>query len=171
MLDVNFILILKEKVMENKTYIIVLETGSYNDYSMQTLFVTNDYEKGLAYVNKYNAIYESLKQKKDSFYKSEYLQWTKANPRPHLGSYNLYSAPKWSKGVNVTKEMQKEREEINAQNREIVQKAHEPMNLWAKAHKDFMDSWLSEHLTEEEFVMNSSYHDDTHYSIEEISWL
>lgn len=157
--------------MENKKmYVITMSTGSYDDYSMQTLFVTEDFEKGTAYVNEHNASYESMSNKIALFDANEHRQWRLDNPRPIIKDAVLKAIPKWKKDEKITKEMRAERKKIELDNHKIGQMTNAPMREWFKSFQQFTNDWLDNNLTEKEREVYRIKCENC-WEIQEIAWL
>jgi hypothetical protein len=157
--------------MENKKmYVITMGSGSYDDYNLQVLFVTDDFDKGSDYVNNKNENYQSLHGKMEAFYMNEYKQWQLANPRPAIGDFVLKPIPKWKSKEKITKDMRVERDNLLALNKEIARKAQQPMHEWMASLNTFITEWRKTHLTSEELEMANVLNESVWY-IEEAQWL
>lgn len=156
--------------MNEKMYVINMKTGSHEEYNVEVIFITNDLEKGTAYVNNKNDIYASLRQKEDSFYQNEHKQWLELNPRANIAEHQLINIPKWQSNIKVTKEMRDERKSIELKNNKIIQKANEPVREWYKNYQAFIHNWWQDNLTVDELkmfrCMNQNY-----WEIQEVKWL
>ena len=68
-----------------------------------------------------------------------------------LGEHpKLKALPKWPSGVTITKEMRKERAEIEKHNNELLEKYNAPIQAYWAARTEFEDQWKNENLTEKE---------------------
>jgi hypothetical protein len=155
---------------EKKMYVITMSTGSYDSYSQSLVAVTDDFEKGSAYVNKMNTTYESVKNKMDVFYKDVYPVWNVENPRPQRMDFTPVPVPKWKGNEKITQAMRDERKAIEEANRLLAQKANEPWLLWGKMHKEFIEQWVKDNMTDEEQEIQQ-HMDDNCWEIEETPWL
>lgn len=150
-------------------YVITMATGSYDDYGVEVIAVTNDYDKGLAYVNKKNTAFASLEPKIAKL-RAVIKQWEAANPQPKMIDLALKAIPRWTGNCLVTKEMRQEREEIELYNQDIARKAAEPRWEWYKKLQEFTNKWAQANLTADELeiypIMN-----ENQWHIEETKWL
>lgn len=157
--------------MENKQmYIITMSEGQYEDSFTTVLFVTDDFEKGEAYVNKKNSVFQSCKEKTESFHKNDLKEWFLANPRPDMPQSNLLPIPKWKSDEKITPEMRADRKRIQSKNDETIAQARVPMLEWANAQQKFTIEWLKNNLTEEESEMYLKMNDND-WNIEPVTWL
>jgi Neuraminidase (sialidase) len=157
--------------MENKQmYVITMDQGQYEDAFTTVLFVTDDFQKGEAYVNKQNSVYQSCKEKAESFHKNDLKEWFLANPRPNIQPPNLLPVPKWKGNEKITSEMRANRKHIQTKNEEIIAQANASMVQWVKEQQKFTSEWLKNHLTEEEYEMYSKLNDNC-WNIEPVAWL
>lgn len=158
------------KMKNKQMYVITMETGSYDSYSVSVMAVTDDFAKGEAYVNKMNQNFSSMDQKVKAFYQNEYVQWQRTNPRPDTMVKGLIEIPKWKGNQKITKEMREQRKALELKNSEIVRKAHEPLLQWSKDFNQYCENWAKTHLTQKEFEVYL-IRDENHWSIEESKWL
>jgi len=157
--------------MENKQmYVITMDQGQYEDAFTTVLFVTDDFEKGEAYVNKKNSVYQSCNAKAESFHKNDLREWFLANPRPDIQQPELLPVPKWKGNEKITPEMRAERKRIQNENDAIIVQAREPMEQWSNEQQKFTSEWLKNHLTEEEYEIYFKMNDNC-WSIESVAWL
>lgn len=157
--------------MENKQmYVITMSAGQYEDSYTNVMFVTDDFEKGEAYVNKKNSIYQSCKEKVDSFSKNEFKAWFMANPRPEIVQPVLLPVPKWKGNEKITPEMRANRKRIQDENDATVAKVREPLLQWGKKQQEFTSEWLKNNLTEEEAEIYTKM-DDNLWEIEAVASL
>jgi hypothetical protein len=157
--------------MENKPmYVITMDQGQYEDTFTTVLFVTDDFEKGEAYVNKQNSIYQSCKEKAESFQKNDFKKWFLANPRPDVKQPKLLPVPKWKSDEKITPEMRANRKRIQSENDAIIAQAREPIVQWSQEQQKFTSEWLKNHLTEEEYEMYFKMNDNC-WNIEPVAWL
>jgi hypothetical protein len=157
--------------MENKQmYVITMSAGQYEDSYTNVLFVTDDFEKGEAYVNKKNSICQSCKEKAESFQKNDIKAWFLANPRPEIVQPVLLPVPKWKSDEKITPEMRADRKRIQKENDATLAKVREPLLQWGKKQQEFTSEWLKNNLTDEEAEMYSKI-DDNVWEIEPVAWL
>ncbi len=151
-------------------YVITMDAGQYEDSYTNVLFVTDDFEKGSAYVNKKNSIYQSCQEKSDLFQKDIIKQWFVENPRPEVVTPDLLPVPKWKSNEKITSEMRAERRNIQKENDAMISKAREPLVQWAKDQQKFTSEWLKNNLTDEEseVYFNMDYNC---WNIEPVAWL
>ena len=156
-------------------YVITRSQGSYEDFSMSVVAVTDDMEKGQAYVNRMNAILATLNVKVSAFQANELKEWHVFHPRPeHRVTTGLKSIPKWRGDQPVTQAMREQRRELQDYNAKLAEKAAEPVRAWANELKAFEDSWFAQHLTEDEKKLTAQmgrYPDVNGWEIEAVSWL
>ena len=128
--------------MENKQmYVITMSTGTYDDYTVNVVAVTDDVIKGEAYVNKNNQTYQSMDKKVKAFYQNEYVDWINNHRRPDGVAKGLITIPKWKSHEKVTEEMREQRRILELKNSEIARKAHEPVAQWHKDLQQFTEDW------------------------------
>lgn len=156
--------------MENKQmYVITMATGSYDSYSVGVVAITDDFNKGEAYVNKMNQTFQSMEKKLPEMYKLE-RDWQVSNPRPNIIAKGLIEIPKWKGDQKITQEMRNQRNELVLKNQEIARKAQEPMQEWYKKFTQFREDWIKANLTEDEQEIFKN-NDENHWYIEEVNWL
>ena len=63
-------------------YVITMSVGMYDDQDTQTVAATHDYNKGMEYVDRMNATYETMQAKLRTFETKDAKKWYAANPRP-----------------------------------------------------------------------------------------
>lgn len=151
-------------------YVITMSTGTYDDYSVSVVAITDDEVKGQSYVNKMNQTYQSMDKKVKAFYQNEYVEWINNHRRPDGVAKNLITIPKWKSNEKITQEMRNERKVLELKNSEIARKAHEPVLQWHKDLQQFTEDWAKVHLTEEELDI-FKHRDDNHWEIEPVNWL
>ena len=90
--------------MENKQmYVITMETGSYDDYGVRVVAVTDDFAKGKAYVDNKNQVFQSMDKKVRSFYQKEYAVFARNNPK--MIGYKEFSE-EWAKNHLTEEELE-----------------------------------------------------------------
>lgn len=144
-----------------KHYVITLSTGSYDDVTFQVVAITDDFEKGSAYVEHQNSTLQAIKQKKNDFNNKEIPKWIMNNPKP------VYREKE--KDIKLCKNKE-ELSEANRFNKAIEKEFHKDYSNWIKLQHVFFQSWLAHNLSEEEKEMykKDEYSD---WEIEEVSYL
>lgn len=155
---------------KTQMYVITMATGSYDDYSVGVVSITDDFAKGEAYVNKKNQVYQSMNSKVKAFYSNEHVQWHKTNPQPDTTAKELIPIPKWKGDQKITQEMRDQRKALELKNSEITRKAHEPFLKWSQDYNQFFEDWAKASLTEDELEIYK-IRDENHWYIEEVNWL
>lgn len=151
-------------------YVITMSTGTYDDYTVNVVAVTDDLAKGQSYVDKQNQTYQSMDKKVSAFYKNEYVAWINSHRRPDGIAHGLIAIPKWKGNEKITEDMRAQRKALELKNAEIARKAHEPVVQWHKDLQQFTEDWAKAHLTEEEMEI-FKIRDDNHWDIEPATWL
>lgn len=155
--------------MENKQmYVISMATGSYDSYSVGVVAITDDFNKGEAYVNKMNQTFKSMEKNLPEMYNLE-RDWQSSNPRPNIIA-GLIEIPKWKGDQKITQEMRNQRNELVLKNQEIARKAQEPMQEWIKNLIQFREDWVKANLNEDEQEIYKNNNENNWY-IENVNWL
>lgn len=154
--------------MENKIYVITVETGSYDDFNVKVESVTHDFAAGSAYVEKMNACAQSLVKKTRLCYEAISL-WAKNNPQPKYQEI-LPNPPRTFRGDEiVTDKMRQARQQVELKNQLIIKGNKEQHGLWQQAYAQYQNQWFENNLTPEELEMKK-YHDDNYWNIDEVKW-
>ena len=159
--------------MENKKmYVITKDQGAYEDHSSIVIAVTDDFEKGETYVNKWNDAYKSLSEKLDSFHKKEHKEWQLENPcPPYIAPEGLLPIPKLQSHEKVTEEMRENRQRIRLHNDELEKERREIVNEWNRDLDKFSANWFDENLTDIEKELKALDEHHLCWYIEETKWL
>jgi hypothetical protein len=154
--------------MENKIYVITVETGSYDDFNVKVESVTHDFAAGSAYVEKMNACAQSLVKKIHLCYDAASL-WAKNNPHPKPQEV-LPNPPRTFRADEViTDAMRQALKDVQAKNQLIIQQNKDKHRLWQEAYAQYQEQWFEDNLTPEELEMKK-YHDDNYWNIDEVKW-
>lgn len=140
--------------MEKQLYAITVDVGAYEDSYTSILFVTDDFEKGSAYVNKNNEVYQSGQAKVKLFHANDYKHWLLDNPYP---SHDL----EYSRVDPKRNRMREKQEQHNIQQEQM---------LWLAKSQEFLNQWLKDHLTQDEYEMYFEKWDCPGWSIDPVKW-
>lgn len=155
--------------MPKPMFVISASGGSYDDAWERAEFVTDDFDKGTAYVEKMNALSDAVESANIQFsnWQQHYLI---DNPRRGQLPYIKLPIPKWKSSDKVTKEMRDERKRIEDLNNAALQVANKPMNDHARAMHDAGLAYKATLPEEIQRGMENVY-SDTRWDIEPINWL
>jgi hypothetical protein len=150
-------------------YVITASGGSYDDQWENAEFVTDDFVKGQAYVDKMVAMIEvvAAARKQSNEFRA---QWLKDNPRPICPSPFLFDVPRWDSKVKVTKEMREERKHLEAINNASRVEASQPIVKWTQDCYNANDAFEKTFPEDVHQGLDKRY-DATFWSISEIAWL
>ena len=149
-------------------YVIALERGNQDDQTTCILSVTDDLVAGQAWVDAQNAVFRSLRQKRQALTMAT-LRWREEHPMPDMATPVLVDAPKTPSDRPATLEEREEKHRINNENFLRTLSAREPQRLWARKETAFVQAWLQEHLTEQEAALDATS-TEHHWSIQPAPW-
>lgn len=161
----------KRNKMKNKQmYVITMETGSYDSFSVGVVAVTEDLIQGETYVNKKNALFESMEEKINNIYQKCVNNWRNNNPKPDFKRGEVLSIPKWKGDQKITQEMREQRKILDLKNQEIQNELRKPLQEWLKNIKQFEEDWTKANLSEDEQEVFKIRNENRWY-IEEVNYL
>ena len=158
---------------DNKKDMFVISAygGEYDDAWSRTEFVTDDKDRGEAYVEKMNALAEAVRAAYEQIgaWRQHYK---KTYPQPDILPYNEIVPPRWWAGnVKITTEMREERARIEDKNNAAREAALKPCNDYniefLKCREEYSAATFSQEILDGQEI--GFY--DTHWSIEPINWL
>lgn len=149
-------------------YVIALERGNQDDKTTCILSVTDDLDAGQTWVDAQNALFRSLRQKRQALTLAT-LQWREENPMPDVATPALVDVPKPPSDRPPTIEEREEKHRINNENFLRTLSAREPQRQWARKENAFVQAWLQEHLTEQEAALDATS-TEHHWSIQPAPW-
>ncbi len=157
--------------MKNKQlYKIRQFGGSYDDSWESVDYVTDDFEKGTAYVNNKNSFAQVMMEAEQKC--SEYLAlWQQENPRPNVRDLKQVKIPSFPNKVKPTKEMLEERENLKKKNKEDYEDAYRELKEWGESRIKAQNNFQSQFSEE----IQKGFHDfsyiDVTWVIEPVAWL
>jgi hypothetical protein len=150
-------------------YVITAHGGSYDDAWERAEFVTDDFDKGTAYIEKMNALADQVR---NAFV--QYGKWTNHylvdHPRVGPLPYTEIPVPKWKGSDKITPEMRAERKRIEQENNDRRQAANKPMSDHTAALYAAQIAYKATLPEDIQRGMLQGY-DDTSWEIEPINWL
>lgn len=138
---------------EQKMFVVGMWTGQYEDATCEVVGYADDRIKAQNYVDKMTAIYESMDKKVDSFYRNELKVWDATHTADDSSSKALVAIPIWNSWETVTDEMRQKRNADREHNRKIQDGAAQERLKVAQVRLAFINQWLREHLTDDEYAM------------------
>ena len=151
-------------------YVITASGGGSDDQWTRVAFVTDDKDKGDAYVEKMNAFREDVQS---AMVQSQnwMLHYQKINPIPQPAAYEPLVVPKWGSKVKITEAMRAERDNIQAENVKLSVASLSPMREWRKQYEKALELYQSCTFTPEiNNGMEMDYH-DSYWDIDPVMWL
>ncbi len=151
-------------------FVITASGGEYDDMWSRTEFVTDDKDRGEAYVEKMNALADAVRTAYEQIgaWQQHYI---KINPRPDILPYEEIVAPRWASHVKVTKEMREERARIEEANNVLRQAALKPCmdynTEFLKCREEYSAATFSQEILDGQ---EKGFY-DTRWTIEPINWL
>jgi hypothetical protein len=153
-------------------YAIIAFGGSYEDAWSKAEFITDDEEKGKAYVEKMNAKVVVRAQIKSDIY-TWWAEWQRNNPQPPRLSREPVelAVPRWDGKAKVTKEMREERKRIQDANEKERQDAFQPYVDWHRTGHNKWTEWQQATYSAEDLSGILTYDEDITWDLEPIAWL
>lgn len=149
-------------------YTIAMETGSDEHYNLTLVSVTDDFAAGHSWVEKMNALYKSLVRKRHQLVLAT-LAWRQTYPMPAENPVDFMAFPLAAEDRPATAEEKEEKHRINNENFLRSLSARDPQRQWAQQETAFKKAWLSENLTPEEALLESTANENV-WSIQPIVW-
>lgn len=151
---------------------VVVNKGSYDDASQQTLFVTDDQPAAKVYVDYQNALHESTRVKIAASY-AALVVWETLNPQPSYptaADVPQVTIPSWNGLRLITAEMRTERKQLQAENDKRLTEARVPYMAWHNERQTVLIQHQESSLTPEE---KSAHQNDneSHYELEALTWM
>lgn len=153
----------------NQLYAIRAYGGSYEDAWEKVEYVTDDMEKGTAYIARMEALRDvvTAANKQVSAFQSK---WIADHPRPVLRALQTVEVPRWPSKTKPTPEMRAERKRLEQLNQADYADANKPMCDWATDSYHALNEFRK--TFSEEIQEGATRHvHDTYWDIEPVSWL
>lgn len=133
-------------------YVITVSGGQYEDKWTNVDSVTDNFDKGQAYVNKMNGLSEQVRQAQQQLanFHNDYLQ---KNPQPPYNNQRLENTPNGSSG-----------------NKKVYEEANKAIHDWIIQFNTDKNQWLEKNYTEEMRAMIVK-NEDLDWNIEPAKWL
>ena len=153
-------------------FAVVVNKGSYDDASQQTLFVTDDQHAAKVYVDYQNALHESMRSKIAASY-AALAVWETLNPQPPYPRETdvpQKAIPSWNSLRLITDEMRAERKQLKAENEKGLKEARVPYLAWHNERKNVLVQHQELSLSQEEKVAHQN-DNESHYELEPLAWM
>lgn len=150
-------------------YAITVGGGQYDEEWERVEFVTEDEEKGKAYITNMEALKARVAAAITTV--DEYqANWQAEHPRPAMLKYDPVLIPKWPPGTKITQEMRDERTQLEYLQQEGYAAAHKPLSDWSTAYCAVREAHKA--TLPEDVVKGMEYiSDDTYWTIDAVDWL